>query len=167
MTQAAPEKRMPNWSRVRKVLLVRLRSIGDTILMTPCLAALKSWRPDIEITVLSEPLAAPILDGHPLVDNFIISEKSLPSRARLVGRLRRARFDVAFNMHGGSTAAIIAKLSGAPYTLGYRDYRSSWMLASRAPAPDLILGRTLLHSVEQQLALIHWSGVPWPRHGLS
>ena len=130
--------------------------------MTPCLAALKSWRPDIEITVLSEPLAAPVLDGHPLVDNLIISEKSFTSRARLVGRLRRERFDVAFNMHGGSTAAILAKLSGARHTVGYKDYRSSWMLAARAPAPDRILGRTILHSVEQQLALIHWSGVPWP-----
>jgi predicted lipopolysaccharide heptosyltransferase III len=154
---------MPDWSRVRKVLLVRLRSIGDTILMTPCLAALKSWRPDIDITVLSEPLAAPVLDGHPLVDNLVISEKSLSSRARLVGRLRRERFDVAFNMHGGSTAAIIARLSGAPHTVGYKDYRSSWMLTARAPAPDLILGRTRLHSVEQQLALIHWSGMPWPQ----
>ncbi|HST22834.1 MAG TPA: glycosyltransferase family 9 protein [Blastocatellia bacterium] len=163
MIQAAPETRMPDWSRVRKVLLVRLRSIGDTILMTPCLAALKSWRPDIEITVLSEPLAAPVLDGHPLVDNLVISEKSLSSRARLVGRLRRERFDVAFNMHGGSTAAIIARLSGAPCTVGYKDYRSAWMLTARAPAPDLILGRTRLHSVEQQLALIHWSGMPWPR----
>lgn len=130
--------------------------------MTPCLAALKSWRPDIEITVLSEPLAAPVLDGHPLVDNLIITGKTLSSRARLTGRLRRARFDVAFNLHGGSTAAILAKLSGAAYTVGYRDYRCSWMLTSRAPAPDLILGRTTLHSVEQQLALIHWAGVPWP-----
>ncbi len=130
--------------------------------MTPCLEALKSWRRDIEITVLSEPLAAPVLDGHTLVDNLIISEKSLSSRARLVGRLRRERFDVAFNMHGGSTGAILAGLSGAPYTVGYRDYRSSWWLTARAPAPDLILGRPLLHSVEQQLALIHWSGVPWP-----
>lgn len=153
---------MPDWSRVRKVLLVRLRSIGDTILMTPCLAALKSWRHDIEITVLSEPLAAPVLDGHPLVDNLIITGKSLSSRARLIGRLRGERFDVAFNMHGGSTAAILAKLSGARHTVGYRDYRCSWMLTARAPAPDRILGRTLLHSVEQQLALIHWSGVPWP-----
>lgn len=163
MIQAAPETRMPDWSRVRKVLLVRLRSIGDTVLMTPCLAALKSWRPDIEITVLSEPLAAAVLDGHPLVDNLVLSEKSLSSRSRLVGRLRRERFDVAFNMHGGSTAAIIARLSGASCTVGYKDYRSSRMLTARAPAPDLILGRTRLHSVEQQLALIHWSGVPWPR----
>jgi ADP-heptose:LPS heptosyltransferase len=37
------------------------------------------------------------------------------------------------------------------------------MLTARAPAPDRILGRRRLHSVEQQLALIHWSGVPWPQ----
>jgi ADP-heptose:LPS heptosyltransferase len=153
---------MPDWSRVRKVLLVRLRSIGDTILMTPSLAALKSWRPDIEITVLSEPLSAPVLDGHPLVDNLIITERTLSSRSRLINRLRRERFDVAFNMHGGSTATILARLSGARHTLGYGAYGCSWMLSARAPAPDSILGRTLLHSVEQQLALFHWSGVPWP-----
>lgn len=162
MTQAVPEKRMPDWSRVRKVLLVRLRSIGDTILMTPCLAALKSWRPGIEITVLSEPLSAPVLDGHPLVDRLIISERSLSSRSRLISRLRRERFDVAFNMHGGSTATMLARLSGAGHTVGYGAYSCSWMLTARAPAPDLILGRTRLHSVEQQLALVHWSGVPWP-----
>src|ERR1044072_2204368 len=119
---------MPDWSRVRKVLLVRLRSIGDTILMTPCLAALKSWRPDIEITVLSEPLAAPVLDGHALLDNIIIIDKALSSRAPLVGRLRRERFDAAFNMHGGSTAAVLAKLSGAPYTAGGREFFSSWVV---------------------------------------
>jgi ADP-heptose:LPS heptosyltransferase len=39
----------------------------------------------------------------------------------------------------------------------------SWMLTDRAPAPDLILGRSTIHSVEQQLALLSWSGVSWPR----
>jgi predicted lipopolysaccharide heptosyltransferase III len=163
VTQAAPEKWMPDWSRVRKVLLIRLRSIGDTVLMTPCLEAIKAWRPGINITVLSEPLSAPILEDHPLLDNLIICNKSLYSRARLVNRLRRERFDVAFNMHGGTTATIMARLAGARHAIGYADYRHTWMLTARAPAPDRILGRRLLHSVEQQLALIHWSGVPWPQ----
>src|SRR5260370_8486536 len=37
------------------------------------------------------------------------------------------------------------------------------MLGWRAPSPDVILGRSRIHSVEQQLALLGWSGVPWPR----
>jgi len=36
------------------------------------------------------------------------------------------------------------------------------MLGARAPSPDVILGRERIHSVEQQLALLHWTGVPWP-----
>ncbi len=39
------------WDQVKRVLLVRLRSIGDTVLTTPCLTALKEWRPNIEIDV--------------------------------------------------------------------------------------------------------------------
>jgi lipopolysaccharide heptosyltransferase II len=152
----------PDWSLVRRALLIRLRSIGDTVLMTASLRALKSWRPDIEIAVLSEPLAAPIIDGHPLVNKLIIAEKSLASRARLISRLRREQFDIAFNMHGGTTATIIAALAGAKHTVGYRGHRHSWLLGSRAPSPDTILGRSRLHSVEQQLALLHWAGMPWP-----
>jgi lipopolysaccharide heptosyltransferase III len=160
--ESAPEKWMPDWSQVRKALLIRLRSIGDTVLMTPCLEALKSWKPAIEITVLSEPLSAPVLEAHPSVDNLIICDKSLYSRAKLISRLRREKFDAAFNLHGGSTATMLARLSGAKRSIGYGDYRLSWMLDARAPAPDRILGRSRLHSVEQQLALIHWSGMPWP-----
>jgi ADP-heptose:LPS heptosyltransferase len=130
--------------------------------MTPALGALKAWRPDIEVTVLSEPLSAPLIEGHPLVDKLIVVERSLASRARLISELRRKRFDVAFNMHGGTTATLIAKLSGARHSVGYAAYGLSRLLTARAPAPDLVLGRASIHSVEQQLALLHWAGVPWP-----
>jgi ADP-heptose:LPS heptosyltransferase len=155
-----------DWSRVQRVLLVRLRSIGDTVLMTPCLAALKAWRPDLKIAVVSEPLAAPLLDDHPLVDELIIAKQSVGSRASLIARLRKARFDVAFNMHGGSTGTILARLSGARHSAGYRGLPLSWLLSDRAPSPDVILGRSRIHSVEQQLALLNWSGVPWPESRL-
>lgn len=159
---ASTQSSLPVWSLVRRVLLIRLRSIGDTVLMTPCLAALKDWVPEIEIAVLSEPASAPILEGHPLVDKLIIARESPASRSRLISRLRRERFDVVYNMHGGTTGTIIAATSGARHTIGYRGHRQSWMLGARAPSPDVIINRATIHSVEQQLALLHWSGVPWP-----
>ncbi|HEY9232526.1 MAG TPA: glycosyltransferase family 9 protein, partial [Blastocatellia bacterium] len=153
---------LPDWSAVRKVLLIRLRSIGDTVLMTPCLTALKAMRPEIKIAVVSEPLAAPVIEDHPLVDRLLIAEKSLGGRARLIGQLRRARYDVAFDLHGGTTATGLARFAGARWSVGYEGYRHSRWLDLRAPDPDVILGRKRLHSVEQQLALLHWAGVPWP-----
>ncbi len=149
-----------DWTTVRRVLLIRLRSIGDTVLMTPCLSELKAWQPRLEISVITEPTAAPLLENHPLVDKLIIARSTLGSRLALAGQLRRERYDLAFNLHGGTTATFIAALSGARHTVGYRAYRYSRLLTKRAPAPELLLGRKRVHSVEQQLALLYWSGVP-------
>src|SRR5689334_15812967 len=136
------------------------------VLMTPCLAALKSLRPDLQVTVVSEPLAAPVLEDHPLVDHLIVADKSLAGRTRLAGELRRRRYDVAFNLHGGTTATWLARLAGAKCTIGYKSYRHSQWLDLRAPSSEVILGRKPLHSVEHQLALLHWAGVPWPQERL-
>ena len=91
-------------SRVQRALLIRLRSIGDTVLMTPCLEALKAWQPSIEISVVSEPSAAPVLEGHSFVDHLFVTGKALTSRLRLAAKLRTRAFDLAFNLHGGATA---------------------------------------------------------------
>src|SRR4030095_13848670 len=48
-----------DWDTVRKVLLVRLRSIGDTVLTTPSLFALKRFLPKAQIDILLESWVAP------------------------------------------------------------------------------------------------------------
>src|SRR5262249_29612653 len=157
----SPDARI-DWSEINRVALIRLRSIGDTVLMTPCLAALRDWRPDLEITAVSEPLAAPILEGHSLLNRLIVVDKDSSSRVRGIRLLRACRPQLAFNLHGGSTAMLMAKLSGARHAVGYDSLPGSWMANRRAPAPDRILNRATIHSVEQQLALLHWTGVPLP-----
>lgn len=152
-----------DWSRIKRVLLIRLRSIGDTVLMTPCLQALKDWQPAVEIGVVTEPSAAPVLEGHSLVDYLFVTTKALTSRVSLTARLRGKGFDLAFNLHGGSTAMLLTAMSGAKHTFGFRDQQGSWLLSERAPAPDLLLGRKRIHSVQQQLALLSCAGVPAPQ----
>jgi heptosyltransferase-3 len=164
-SQAAANPTRPpllDWSKVRRVLLIRLRSIGDTVLMTACLSALKRWRPDIETTVLLEDIAAPLLEGHELVDRLIVSPRTSIQKFGLIGELRHNHYDIAFNLHGGTTGTILAALSGARTTVGYAGYSWSGLLTARAPAPDVVLRKPIIHSVEQQLALLKWAGVPWP-----
>jgi ADP-heptose:LPS heptosyltransferase len=160
--QTPLSKTLIDWSVAHRIVLVRLRSIGDTVLLTPCLAAIKDANPATEITVVSEPLSAPVIDNHPLVDRLVVAGSSLQSRLKLIGRLRREKFDVAFNMHGGPTGTLLTAMSGARFTVGYEGFRQSWMLKERAPAPDVILGHQTVHSVEQQLALLAWAGLPYP-----
>lgn len=156
------------WEKIHRIVLVRLRSIGDTVLMTPCLTALKQWRPTVHLAVVSEPLAAPLLDDHPAVDEVIVIERRghllghTLERARLISRLRQKPYDLAVNLHGGPTATLLTALSGAAERLGYRGHRYSWMLTRRAPDPSVIWGRRCIHSVEQQIGLLKWAGLPLP-----
>src|SRR5215210_3927456 len=93
-----------DWSGVRRVLVVRLRSIGDTVLATPSLRALRRFLPRARIDVLLEDWVAPLLEGLEDVDRVVtVARKSNSSRIRVARQLRAARYDVAYNLHGGST----------------------------------------------------------------
>ena len=90
------------WSSVKRVLVVRLRSIGDTVLTTPSLIALKEFLPHAEIDILLEDWVAPVLDGFDAVDNVITVGKSAAARLQTAWELRRRDYDLAFNLHGGT-----------------------------------------------------------------
>lgn len=170
LLRAAPSNPGLDWLSVEHVLLVRLRSIGDTVLMTPCLQALKAFQPGIKTAVLTEDAAAPVLAGHPLVDELIVtprlrnSARDLARRARLVSELRSKRFDLALNMHGGTTANFLCRMSGARFTGCYASSNWSRLLTFSAPSPQEVLGKNEIHSAEEQLGLLQWAGVPMPEN---
>ena len=149
------------WSEVRRVLVVRLRSIGDTVLTTPSLFALRRFLPDIQIDILLEDWVAPVLDGSDLVDRVItLPRDSTAARARLARDLRSTRYDVVYNLHGGTTATFLTRATGARHRVGFENYQYARLHNHVAPSPLTIWQRPKLHSVEQQLALIGWTGVP-------
>src|SRR5947209_13745371 len=92
-TRSAPEPLAParwEWREVRRVLVVRLRSIGDTVLATPSLYALRRFLPHARIDVLLEDWVAPLLDGFDCVDNVITVERGSTSARVKVARELRA-----------------------------------------------------------------------------
>jgi heptosyltransferase-3 len=149
------------WNTVRKVLVVRLRSIGDTVLTTPSLFALRRLLPEARIDVLLEDWVAPVLEGFEAVDDIItLKPRSVSSRGRVAREIRGRRYDVVYNLHGGTTATLLTRASGAKHRVGYASYQYARLHNHRAPSPLLLWGREKTHSVEQQLALLGWTGVP-------
>lgn len=150
-----------DWSDVRRVLVVRLRSIGDTVLTTPALFALRRFLPQAQIDVLLEDWVAPVLDGSEIVDRVIeIARNSKTARARVARELRASRYDVVYNLHGGTTATLLTRATGAKHRVGFASYQYARLHSHAAPSALEIWQRPCLHSVEQQLALIGWTGVP-------
>ena len=149
------------WSSVKRVLIIRLRSIGDTVLSTPSLFALKRFIPHASIDILLEDWVAPVLDGFAHVDNVLtLPRKSTPARARVAAVLRKNHYDVVYNLHGGTTATLLTRATGAKHRVGYADYQYAPLHNHLSPASASLWKREKTHSVEQQLALLGWTGVP-------
>jgi len=150
-----------DWSKVQRVLVVRLRSIGDTVLTTPALFALRRFLPHEQIDILLEDWVAPVLDGSDLIDRVItLPRDSTSARARIARELRSNRYDVVYNLHGGTTATFLTRATGAAHRVGFENYQYARLHNHVAPSPLTIWQRSTLHSVEQQLALVGWTGVP-------
>ena len=58
-----------------RILIVRLRLIGDVVLTTPLLRALRRKYPDAQLTYLVEPAAAPVVRGNPNITHLVIVPK--------------------------------------------------------------------------------------------
>ena len=157
---AADERNAIDWSSVRRVLVIRLRSIGDTVLATPSLTALRRFLPDAKIDILLESWVAPLLDGHPAVDEVIPIDKESSARIAAAREIRSRRYDVVFNLHGGTTATFLTRASGARHRIGFAEYQYGRLHNHRFGASSEFWGQPKTHSAEQQLALLGYAGVP-------
>lgn len=150
-----------DWAKVRRVLVVRLRSIGDTVLATPALAALRRFLPHAQIDMVLEDWVAPLLVGAPELNRvWAVPRRNTRARLELAYQLRRAKYDVAYNLHGGTTATLLMRAAGARRRVGFDTYQYQALLTDAAPPSSTLWGRTPTHSAEQQLALIGWTGIP-------
>lgn len=149
-----------DWSKVRRVLIVRLRSIGDTVLATPSLIALKKFLPEAQIDILLEDWVAPLLDGFDAVDDVISVPKGAALRAQTAWRLRQNKYDVAINLHGGTTGTFFTSTTGALHRVGYANYQYNFLYNHLLSSSTDFWRQKATHSAEQQLALLGFVGVP-------
>ncbi|CAN5180775.1 lipopolysaccharide core heptosyltransferase RfaQ [soil metagenome] len=150
-----------DWQNVKRVLVVRLRSIGDTVLATPSLIALRRFLPEAQIDILLEDWVAPVLEGFDAVDNVLtVSRQSKKSRLETALQIRRNKYDVAFNLHGGTTATFFVRASGAKHRVGYSEYQYNFLYNHLLSSASDFWRQEQTHSAEQQLALLGFVGVP-------
>ena len=148
------------------MLFIRLRNLGEAVLDTANLRALKRYRPDLQITTLVEAIytdlyeADPDIAAIPLARGHQDKRSSITSRLSLIQALRQGRFTAVINLHGGPTSAQLTLLSGAKYRVGAAHFRNGYAYNLRVPPAEEILGRTDLHSVESQFGWFQWLGLP-------
>ena len=105
------------------ILIIKPSSLGDIIQAIPMLAALRRTFPTARISWLVKKQWAPILHGHPMLDDVIEVEFSVAALLRLIGPLRAHRFDVVVDLQGLLRTGALSWISGAPTRIGFADAR--------------------------------------------
>lgn len=118
-----------NFVNIKKILVIKLRHIGDVLLAVPVFRALKETFPDAHISALVNSGTEDVLRGNPMIDEIISFDRNIKNLSLLkryfseigfLGHFITKGFNMAVDLTGGDRAAVIAIASGAKYRLGWK-----------------------------------------------
>ncbi len=123
-----------------KLLLVQTSFLGDTILSTPVITALKTLHPGAELWVMTTPASQPLLERDPDIAGFIVDDKRGVHRGigglwRQSRILKRHKFTRVYSLHKSYRTALMLALAGIPERIGFSTARFSFLYTHRAPRP--------------------------------
>jgi len=134
------------------ILILQLRRLGDVLMTTPMLRAIRVALPDVVVHVCVEPSSAPAVRHNPCADEVVIADPG--AYVNLLRRLRRARYDVVLDTIGTPATARLAFFSSAPIRIGRaRRWRTAFY--THAIPPDA----QPTYSATSKLALLEPLGI--------
>jgi len=150
--------------RPLRILVIRYRFIGDTVLAIPFLRNLHRAFPQAKIDVLVEPVAGDTLALCPYKDELLFyaprwkGEKKrtakIPTSLLSVAQFLRARgYDRCYILRRSFSSAILPLLAGIPHRVGFATEGRNWLLQRSAPYADK-------HEVECFLDILRADGIP-------
>lgn len=108
----------------RKILIVRMDRIGDLLLSTPAIHAVRRGLPDAHIAVMVRPYNEPVIRNNPDIDEVIVydkdrKDKGIWGNAKFAFRLFMKRFDTAVLLHTTNRAVLLSFFAGIKRIVGY------------------------------------------------
>ena len=127
----------------KRILVVAPSWVGDAVMATPTLRAIRELYPEAHITCLCRRYVKPILNGLPSFDRVMTyrtgksAGKSGRGVLQLAGRLRRGHFATALLLSNSFKTALICKMAGVKQVVGYdRDGRGFLLTDKLLPSKD-------------------------------
>jgi lipopolysaccharide heptosyltransferase II len=152
------EKQKIDPSDINKILLIRLRRIGDIIMTTPALSILRENFPHASISYVVEEPYRELVEDHPHVDEVLAVPENLNTRGllRLIRRIRKQGFDAVLDFHSGPRASWITFFSGTKLKVGYKVKYRNFVYHIAIPRNR---ENEPYHSVENHVNLVKALGV--------
>jgi len=144
---------------MKRILIVNVNWLGDTLFATPFIRAVRGKYPKAHIAILTHPRCYKMLEGNPHVNEIIIYDekkqhRSLLSKFSIIAHLRSRKFDAAFILKKSLSRTLLLLFSKIPRRIGYGSKRAGFLLTQKAKAPH-----KRLHKVEYFLNLAEAAGI--------
>jgi len=155
-----------NFRNVKKILVIKLRHIGDVMLTIPVFRALRENFPDSHISALVNSGTEEVLSGNHLIDEIIIFDRNIKKmntamrcikELSFLKQIRMKGFDMTVDLTSGDRAAMVSFASGARYRLAYSPKRG--ILGKRYLYTHLSKKQTGQHMVLQNLEIVRQFGI--------
>lgn len=137
-----------------KILIIQLRQLGDILLTTPVIKAIKDQIPDAQVDFMTYPMGRLIIPGNPLVRKHIIApQEGVLSSLRFAKELRRESYDVVFDFMATPRSAVIARMVPAKERIAFH--------TSRAPlfTKTFLRGKSEEYIVREKFQLLNAIGI--------
>ena len=104
-----------------RILLIQFRKIGDVLLNTPMVRALRQHYPQSYIAYCAEPGPAGVLKGNPMLDDILLYPRpaTLRDAWRFIRRIREYGFDLVIDIMGNPRSALLSWMSGARHRVAF------------------------------------------------
>ena len=111
-----PHKNSIDFERIRRILIVRLAPLGETILMTPVIRAMRQAFPDAHIACMIDSIRTDLVRANPNLDEVIPYESSIP---KLIYGMAKRSFQLAVVLQPTFRLVLHTFLAGIPYRIGF------------------------------------------------
>lgn len=117
------KSRMKKLDNPKKILIRAVNWLGDAVMTTPAIGAVRETFPVSEITLLANPLVSQLFSPYDWVDKVITFDrngrhKGVTGRIRLAQELKRHQFDAAIILPNSFDSALVPWLARIPVRLG-------------------------------------------------
>ncbi len=150
---------------IKNILIRATNWLGDAVMTTPAIGAIRAGFPAARITLLANPMVAELLSPHPWVDDILLYDrkgrhKGVAGRWRLASELRAHGFDLAVLLPDSFDSALITWLARIPRRLGNRSDGRGLLLTHGFPLAMQPKGE---HQSANYLAMLHHFGITGER----
>ena len=110
------------------LLLIQLRRIGDVMMTTPAVRALRKAFPEASISFLTESPSDQVYKNNPHLDQLLLYPKnnSILDRLKFYRRIRSQNYDCVIDFQGNPRTALLSRISGSGYRIGFDFKGRSW-----------------------------------------